>query len=130
MGFSGGSALKESSYIASATGDMGLIPGSGRSPRGGHDNPLQYSCLENPMDSGTWWATVHGFAKSWTQLKQLSMHLFPLRAGLALMYLKMVVYPPLAKIIREFFSDIYCGLLLGFLVIMVRGPVIVCPLSF
>ena len=39
--------------------DMGLIPGSGRSPEGGHDNPLQYSCLENPMDRGAWWATVH-----------------------------------------------------------------------
>jgi len=39
--------------------DMGLIPGSGRSPGGGHDNPLQYSCLENPMDKGAWWATVH-----------------------------------------------------------------------
>ena len=39
--------------------DVGLIPGSGRSSRGGHGNPLQYSCLENPMDRGAWWATVH-----------------------------------------------------------------------
>ena len=39
--------------------DAGLIPGLGRSPRGGHGNPLQYSCLENPMDRGAWWATVH-----------------------------------------------------------------------
>ena len=43
--------------------DMGLIPGSGRSLGGGHSNPLQYSCLENPMDRGAWWATVHGVTK-------------------------------------------------------------------
>jgi len=49
-----------------------LTPGSGRSPGGVHGNPLQYSCQENPMDRGAWWATVHGIAKSWTQLKQLS----------------------------------------------------------
>ena len=48
--------------------DMGLFPGSERSPGGGHGNPL----LENPMDSRSWWATVHRVAKSWTQLKQLS----------------------------------------------------------
>ena len=47
-----------------ATGDMGLIPGLGRSPRGGNGNPLQYSCLENPMDRAAWWATVHGVTKS------------------------------------------------------------------
>ena len=44
--------------------DTGSIPGSGGSPGGGHGNPLQYSCLENPMDRGTWRATVHGVAKS------------------------------------------------------------------
>ena len=52
--------------------DVGSIPGSGRSPGGGHDNSLWYSCLENSMDRGAWQATVHGFAKSQTQLKQLS----------------------------------------------------------
>ena len=46
--------------------DMGLIPGSGRFPGGGNGNPLQYSCLENPMDRGDWQATVHGVAKSQT----------------------------------------------------------------
>ena len=51
---------------------MGLIPGSGRSPGGVHDNPLQYFCLENPMDRGAWWATVHKVAKSRTQLKRLT----------------------------------------------------------
>ena len=43
--------------------DMGSIPGSGRSPGGGHGNPLQYSCLENPMDRGAWWVTVHGLQR-------------------------------------------------------------------
>ena len=49
--------------------DAGLIPGSGRCPGGGHGSPLQYSCLENPMERGAWGATVHGVAKSWIQLK-------------------------------------------------------------
>ena len=46
--------------------DTGSIPGSGRSPGGGHGNPLQYSCLENPMNRGAWWATVHRVTKSQT----------------------------------------------------------------
>ena len=50
-------------------GDTGSTPGSGISPGGGHGSPLQYSCLENPMDRGAWWATVHRFAKSQTRLK-------------------------------------------------------------
>ena len=54
--------------------DVGLIPGSGRSPEGGRGNPLQYSCLENSMDRGAWRATVHGVSKSQTPLKQLSTH--------------------------------------------------------
>jgi len=49
--------------------DADLIPGLGRSPEGGHGRPLQDSCLENSMDKGAWWATVHRVAKSWTQLK-------------------------------------------------------------
>ena len=53
--------------------DTGSISGSGRFPGGGRGNPPQYSCLGNPMNRGTWWATVHGVAKSQTQLKQLSM---------------------------------------------------------
>ena len=52
--------------------DTGSIPGSGRSPGGGHGNPLQYSCLENLMDRGVWWATVHRVSKSQPQLKRLS----------------------------------------------------------
>ena len=54
--------------------DVGLIPGSGKSPGGGHGHPLQYSCLENSMDIGAWWATVHRVAKSRTRLKRLGTH--------------------------------------------------------
>ena len=57
------------------TGNVGPIPGLGRSPGEGHGNSLQYSCLGNPMDRGAWWATVHRVAKSWTRLKQLSTHI-------------------------------------------------------
>ena len=52
--------------------DAGLIPGSGRSPGGEHGNPLQCSCLENPMDRKAWWATVHRLTENQTELKQLS----------------------------------------------------------
>ena len=50
------------------------ILGSGRSPEGGHDNPFGYSCLENPIDRGAWWAIIHRIAKSQTGLMQLNMH--------------------------------------------------------
>ena len=57
-------------------GDLGSIPGLGRSSGEGNGNPLQYSCLENPMDGGAWWATVHGFSKSQTRLSDFtSLHL-------------------------------------------------------
>ena len=57
---------------ASNVGDPGSIPGSGRSPGEGNGNPLQYSCLENPMDRGAWQATVHGVAKSQTRLSDFT----------------------------------------------------------
>ena len=60
---------KESTCNVGDAGDMGSVPGSGRSLGGEHGNPLQYSCLENPMDRGAWRATVHGVAKSQTRLK-------------------------------------------------------------
>ena len=63
MGFPGGSDGEESTCNA---GNQDLIPGSGGSPGEGNDNPLQYSCLENSMDRGASWATVHGEVKSWT----------------------------------------------------------------
>ena len=71
MGFPGSLDGKASTYNA---GDPGSIAGSGRSPGEGNGNPLQYSCLENPMDWGAWWAwwaTIHGVAKSWTRLSDL-----------------------------------------------------------
>ena len=61
MGFPGSSVVEN---LPANAGDMGLIPGLGRSPGAGNCNPLQYACLENSMDSGAWWATVHGVAKS------------------------------------------------------------------
>ena len=76
LGFPGGSES------ACSVGDVGSIPGLGRSPGGGHGNPLPYSCLENPMDRRAWWATVHRAAKSWTWLKWLAcMHMLKLGPG-------------------------------------------------
>ena len=74
VGLPGGSVGKESTCNAGDAGDMGLIPGLGRSPGGGHGNPLQYSCLENPMDRGAWCTMAHRVPKSRTQLKLLGMH--------------------------------------------------------
>ena len=68
MGVPGGSDGKESTCNA---GDLGLIPGSGRSPGEENGNPLQYFCLENPMDGGSWWAIPHGVTKSWTHIKSI-----------------------------------------------------------
>ena len=69
MGFPGGSEVK--AYACNA-GDLGLILGLGRSPGEGNGNPFQYSCLENPMDTGAWWATVHRVAKSRTRLSDFT----------------------------------------------------------
>ena len=60
-GFTNGSVVKK---LPGNAGGAGLIPGSGRTPGEGNGNPLQYSCLENPMDKGAWWATLHRVAKS------------------------------------------------------------------
>ena len=60
--------VKNSPTNAGDTRDICSVPGSGRSPGEGNDNPLQYSCLENSMDRGAWWDTVHGFVKSQTRL--------------------------------------------------------------
>ena len=88
------------------TWDLGSIPGSRRSPGGGHGNPLQYSCLENLLDRGAWRATVHGVAKSQTQLKWLSMLIhIDMPSGVAilssrgqlLMFADMVVDPHVWK---------------------------------
>ena len=76
--FPGDSDSKASAHNA---GDPGLIPGLGRSPGEGNGNPLQYSCLENSMDGGTWWATVHGVAKSQTRLSNFTSLHFNVATG-------------------------------------------------
>ena len=69
LGFPGSASDKEPACQCRRHRDAGSIPGSGRPPKGGNGNPLQYSCLENPMDRGAWWATVHRVTKSQTLLK-------------------------------------------------------------
>ena len=77
QGFPDGSDGKESACNSfSLQGDLGLIPRLGRSPGEGNGNPLQYSCLENSMDGGTWQATVHGVAKNWTQLNDFKSEIY------------------------------------------------------
>ena len=66
--------IKNPSANAVESRDVGSIPGLGRSPAGWHGNPLQYSCLENPLGRGTWQATVHRVTQSWTRKKWLSLH--------------------------------------------------------
>ena len=72
LGLPGGTVVKNPPANAEARGDAGSIPGSGRSPGVGNGNRLQYSCLENSMDREVWWATIHGVARSWTRLSDLS----------------------------------------------------------
>ena len=75
------------------TGDVGSIPRLGRSPRGGDGNPLQYSCLGNPMDRGAWWASVHGVAKVGHYLVTKQQHLFSIWhiLGIILNYIYIVI---------------------------------------
>ena len=68
VGFPGGSVVKNLPASVGHSRDMGLICGLGKSPGVGNDSPRQYSCLENSVDRGAWWATVDGVTKSWTQL--------------------------------------------------------------
>ena len=68
-------ALGVKNLPAGDASGVGSIPRSGRSPGGGHGNPLQYSCLENPMDRGAWWATVHSVTKNWTPLSNSAHNL-------------------------------------------------------
>ena len=75
-GFPGGTSDKEPVYQWGDKRDVDSVSGSGGSPGGGHSNPLQYSCLENPMDRGAWQAVVHRVIKSWTQLKWLHTHTY------------------------------------------------------
>ena len=75
MGFPDGASGKEPSANAGDTRHMDLIdPWVGKIPGGQDGSSLQYSCLENPIDRGAWWVTVHGATGSWTQLKRISRH--------------------------------------------------------
>ena len=75
-------------------GDLGLIPGSGRSPGEGNGNSLQYSCLENPMDQRAWWATVHGVTKSRTRLTDFILHTWQVHQSLVPVCLTVVTQEP------------------------------------
>ena len=91
-GFPGGSAVKNLPANAGDAGDLGLIPGSGRSPGGGHGNPLQYSCLENPMDRGAWWAAVHSGQRvrhDWSALAGTHLHCLPSKYVASIFYVVM-----------------------------------------
>ena len=79
MGFSGGSDGKESACDAE---DLGLIPGLGRSPGEGNGNPLQYSCLENTMERGAWWAIVHGVTKSQTEQSDCHFYCYIMKTSI------------------------------------------------
>ena len=71
-GFPRGTGGKKSTYNAGDLRDTGSMPGSGRSPGGGNGNPLQHSCLRNPIGRGAWWATVHGVTKKSDTTEHLS----------------------------------------------------------
>ena len=108
-GFPGGS-------VPANTGDEGLVPGSWRSPGGGNGYPLQYSCLGNPMNRGTWWATVDGITERWTQLSDWTcMHFL----FLACPWLHCFCFPhPLCVVGFIFYSEIEPSLDLSFLLLL------------
>ena len=90
MGFPGGSDGKE---IACNAGDLASIPGLGRSPGRGNGNPLQYSCLENPMDRGAWQATVHSVTQESDTTERLTLSLFLCQALLEIQHHMTAVCP-------------------------------------
>ena len=77
-GFPRGSVIKTPPANAGAAGHIGLIPGSGRSPGGENGSPLQYSCLQNPMDRGVWWAIIPGVAKESDRTEHLKNNIVAL----------------------------------------------------
>ena len=102
-GFPGGSKVKAS---ASNAGDPGSIPGLGRSPGGGNGNPLHYSCLENPMDRGAWWAAVHGVIKSRARLSEFTF-IFTVRVKvLSLFFVFVFMYYLYVKYYEPQFSSV------------------------
>ena len=113
QGLAWGSEGKESAF---SVGNPGLIPGLGRSPGGGNGNPLQYSCLENSMDRGAWWATVHGVKKNQTWLSN-SQHI--------LMTHTVESSPELLLLDHNF--EIWCLLVHTLLRSDEKGTVMFCP---
>ena len=103
QGFPGGSEVKAS---ASNAGDPGSIPGSGRSPGEGNSNPLQYSCLENPVDGGAWQATVHGVAKSRTQLNNFTSPNVPFLGETPSIYWNSLVSSLFSQLLILFLSNL------------------------
>ena len=97
VGFPGGSEDKAFAYNA---GDPGSIPGLGRSPGEGNGNPLQYSCLKNPMDRGAWQATVHGVTKSQTRLNDFT-HTVGLNAMILVFFFFLIVLSQLLERLRQ-----------------------------
>ena len=90
-GFSGGRVVKNLPANAGDARVAGSVLKSGRSLGVGNGNPLQYTCLENPMDSGAWRATAHGVTKSWKPLKQLSTHMQEeVKAGVTYSFLNII----------------------------------------
>ena len=92
LGFPDGSAGEESSCNSGDTRDAGSIPGLGRFPGEENGNPLQFSCLENSMDRGAWWATVHGVAKSQTERFHFQCVNIKIRDGLYTGFLQHIVF--------------------------------------
>ena len=84
--------------------DVCLIPGLEGSPGGGHSYPFQYSCLENPVDRGAWWATVHRVTKSWTQLQQLSTHSIPVYKLIGHFFLSLCIFLSIFLLLCSFSS--------------------------
>ena len=106
----------EGKVSACNAGDLGSIPGSGRSPGEGNGNPLQYSCLENPMDGEAWQATVHGVAKSRTQLSNFtSLYLYMTRflAKVLLSNMTYLIQIVIKMLILEITSLVYTWLYLS-----------------
>ena len=127
LGFPGASVVKN---LPAKAGDVGLTPGTGRSPKGGNSNPLQYSCLGNPMDRGTWHVTVPGATKEsdmteWLNKKKILYHVisdmpFSWLKSLSLYYFKLCMFSPfilqlfkksdVLKPMWNFFQYNICGL--------------------
>ena len=128
QGFPGGSEVKAS---ACNTGDLGLIPGLGRSPGEGIGNPLQYSCLENPMDEEAWWATVHRAAKSQTRLSDFTFT-FIIMLLWILKMLKNKGAPGETWGVRSYLSWVKMGerIFLGEITVGIKGPVMGKKLTY